>query len=58
MTLVDYLFISGNLLGCVEEADIDQSGGEMPSYDDLTLGDVMQLVDYLFITGKPLSACL
>jgi C1A family cysteine protease len=58
MTLVDYLFISGNLLGCVEEADIDQSGGEMPSYDDLTLGDVMRLVDYLFITGKPLSACL
>lgn len=58
MTLVDHLFISGNLLGCVEEADVDQSGGALPSYDDLTLGDVMQLVDYLFISGRSLPECL
>ena len=57
MKLVDHLFVSGDPLGCVEEADVDQSGGALPSYDDLTLGDVMWLVDHLFISGRPLLEC-
>ena len=52
MTIVDMLFISGNQVTCLAEADIDQSGGPEPIADDITLGDVMILVDYLFITGE------
>ena len=51
MTTVDFLFISGNPLGCVLEADIDQSGGASPATEDITMGDIMMLVDYLFLTG-------
>jgi C1A family cysteine protease/PKD repeat protein len=57
MIMVDHLFVTGNLLGCVEEADINQSGGATPTYSDLTLGDIMVLVDYLFISGTPLLDC-
>jgi C1A family cysteine protease/PKD repeat protein len=56
--LIDHLFISGVLLGCIEEADINQSGGANPTYDDLTIGDVSSLVDYLFISQAALRDCL
>jgi len=51
MVLVDHLFISGRPLCCIEEGDMDQSGGGSPVPADITLLDVMILVDYLFITG-------
>ena len=56
--LIDHLFISGVLLGCIEEADINQSGGATPGYDDLTIGDVSALIDYLFISQSSLLDCL
>jgi hypothetical protein len=40
---------------CLEEADIDQSGGEVPTEGDLTIGDASILIDYLFITGPSLG---
>ena len=52
MTMVDHLFISSAPITCYEEADVDQSGGS-----DLTLGDIMRLVDYLFISETPLNNC-
>ena len=55
--LVDHLFISGVSLGCIEEADINQSGGKTPGYDDLTVGDISALIDYLFISNAPLPNC-
>jgi hypothetical protein len=55
MKMVSFLFISGDPLGCIQEADIDQSGGANPSADDISLGDIMTLVDYLFLTGSELG---
>jgi hypothetical protein len=42
------------------EADINQSGGESPTCGDITISDISQLIDYLFITGSSpgLSDCL
>jgi len=40
---------------CLEEADINQSGGTDPTEDDITIGDVAYLQDYLFITGPSLG---
>jgi len=49
--LIDYLFISGTGLACLEEADVDQTGGINPTEGNITIGDVSALIDYLFITG-------
>ncbi len=60
-TLIDHLFISGAWLNCIEEADVNQSGGATPYADDITIGDVSALIDYLFITGPQegaLPACM
>lgn len=54
MTMVNAKFISGSCSGviaCLEEADINKSGVGLATCDDITLGDIMMLVDYLFITG-------
>ena len=56
--LIDHLFISGPDLECIEEADVNQSGGAYPTEDDLTIGDVSVLIDHLFISGQPLAECL
>ena len=50
---IDALFISGGcqVMSCLYEADINQSGGKYPSCDDITIGDISLLIDYLFITG-------
>ena len=40
---------------CLDEADINQSGGATPTEDDITIGDVSILLDYLFITGPSLG---
>jgi hypothetical protein len=52
MAIVDMLFISGRPVVCLEEADVNQSGGAEPVEDDITLGDVAVLIDYLFISGS------
>ena len=56
--LVDHLFISGVSLDCIQEADINQSGGRYPTPDDITIGDISDLIDNLFITGTELKDCL
>ncbi len=55
--MIDALFISGNpeIVICLAEGDVNQSGGVAPSSADLTIGDVSVLIDYLFITGPSLG---
>ena len=50
-TIIDHLFISGTPLTCIEEADVNRSGGATPTAADVTIGDVLELIDYLFIAG-------
>ena len=52
--LIDYLFISGAWINCLEEADVNQSGGENPTAIDITISDVSVLVDHLFISRAAL----
>ena len=56
-TIIDALFITGSSdpLICLAEADINQSGGADPVFEDITVGDISALVDYLFITGPSLG---
>lgn len=56
-TLIDVLFITGSLdvIPCLYEADLNQSGGADVVRDDLTISDVATLIDYLFITGSSLG---
>jgi len=49
--LIDYLYISHNPLCCLEEADVNVSGGE-PDISDITY-----LIDNLYISHKPLPPC-
>jgi PKD repeat protein len=55
--LIDHLFVSEVPLGCLEEADINQSGGYLPALSDITIGDVSNLIDHLFISEQPLKDC-
>jgi len=57
-TMIDAKFITGSCEGiieCLTEADINQSGGIIPTCDDITIGDISMLIDYLFITGSSLG---
>ncbi|MEW5797056.1 MAG: hypothetical protein AB1772_11935 [Candidatus Zixiibacteriota bacterium] len=57
-TMIDAKFISGScagILDCLEEADINQSGGSNPVCEDISIGDITILIDYLFITGPALG---
>jgi hypothetical protein len=51
--LIDFLFISGGPLCCIAEADVNKSGGANPTEEDITIGDISQLQDYLFISQDP-----
>jgi hypothetical protein len=56
--LIDAKFIAGicdGNMGCLQEADVNQSGGVNPVCDDVTIGDISILIDYLFITGSSLG---
>jgi hypothetical protein len=61
-TMIDALFISGNpdVIVCLAEADVNQSGGSTPQAKDITISDISTLIDYLFITGpsRGLPGCL
>ncbi|UCC43927.1 MAG: M28 family peptidase [Candidatus Zixiibacteriota bacterium] len=49
--LIDYLFISYEMPGCLNEANID---GEAL----IDVGDLTRLIDFLFISYSPLPECL
>jgi sugar lactone lactonase YvrE len=51
--LIDALFLSANpeVIMCLAEADVNQSGGSDPIFPDITISDISTLIDYLFITG-------
>lgn len=57
-TMIDAKFLSGTcdgILLCLPEADINRSGGTAPACEDITIGDITLLIDYLFITGRDLG---
>lgn len=56
-TLIDHLFISGDDIGCLLEADVNQSGGYDPLPSDITISDISFLIGYLFIDGGTLPSC-
>ncbi|MEW5795169.1 MAG: trypsin-like peptidase domain-containing protein [Candidatus Zixiibacteriota bacterium] len=56
--MIDYLFLGGAPLACLQEGDINQSGGRYPVFEDLSIGDITTLIDHLFISGAALSSCL
>lgn len=49
--LIDYLYLSHNVLCCPDEADCNASDGE-PDISDITC-----LIDHLYLSQKPLTAC-
>jgi hypothetical protein len=53
--MIDFLFIDRTPLWCYAEADANQSGGANPSADDITIGDITYLIDYLFMAGASLG---
>ena len=61
MYLVNFLYINPAVVPpCIAEADVNQSGGIVPVLTDITLADIMVLVDYLFVSGSSagLAECL
>jgi hypothetical protein len=57
--LVAFLYIDlrQHPLNCYAEADINRSGGQTPGGADITIGDIVQLIDYLFLDPRPLPDC-
>jgi hypothetical protein len=55
--VIDILFISNQAPLCLEETDVNQSGGLHPTSQDITVGDVSVLIDHLFISMRPLRLC-
>ncbi len=56
--MIDAKFITGScdgILNCLDEADVNQSGGADPTCDDITISDISTLIDYLFISGSGLG---
>ena len=54
--MIDAKFIAvscDGLITCFSEADVNQSGGLNPDCNDITIGDISILIDYLFITFPP-----
>lgn len=50
--LISLLFMEGfTSIPCMDEADINQSGGCCSQPGDVTIGDIIMLIDYLFVTG-------
>ncbi len=50
-----YIAMTCEVLPCMTEADVNQSGGANPVCDDITLVDIMTLVSYLYIVGPSLG---
>jgi len=49
--LIDYLYLSHDPLCCLEEADVDGSGGEPD------ISDIVALIDNLYLSHEELPAC-
>lgn len=56
--MIDHLYIYLNPLPCLSEADANQSGGLDPVEEDITILDIMVIVDHMFITERELPFCL
>ncbi len=62
--LIDAKFISEDcdgLVVCLTEGNVNQSGPVVPTCDDITVGDITWLIDYLFVAGPEnsyLNHCL
>ena len=54
-SMVEMLFLSGMMVACMSEADVNQSGGYNPVKENVTISDISILIDYLFITGSSLG---
>jgi hypothetical protein len=54
-TIIDVLFVSGDWskIPCLVEADINVSGNGCTTPEDITIGDISCLIDYLFNLGLP-----
>jgi len=63
-TMITARFIAGTCEGyivCLQEGDVNQSGGANPKCEDITIGDVQALINHLFIAGPanaPMKDCL
>ena len=55
--LIDHLFVTEQVLGCIEEADVNGSGGADPDESDITIGDITYLINYLFGSESVLPDC-
>jgi len=55
--IIENLFGSGSDIPCIDEADIDLSGGSDPGPDDITVSDISDLIDNLFGSGAELPQC-
>ena len=53
--MIDMLFVSGDEVECMPEADINQSGGADPVKGDVTIADISYLIDYLFVSGTSIG---
>jgi hypothetical protein len=52
--IIDMLFISGQEVACLAEADYNQSGGCNPTRADITIGDIALFIDCSYVcTGTP-----
>jgi hypothetical protein len=61
--MIDALFVSGvcvkdkglptevRIIDCLQEADLNQSGGCNPTCADITIGDISIFIDILFCRG-------
>ncbi|MFZ5981789.1 MAG: lectin like domain-containing protein [Candidatus Zixiibacteriota bacterium] len=49
--LIDYLYLRHEPLCCLEEADVNASGGEPD------IADITRLIDYLYLSHTPLPDC-
>jgi len=56
--LIDYLFMTGEGVACMHEADVNQSGGSNPLRKDITVADISYLIEHLFLTQPDLPNCL
>jgi hypothetical protein len=56
-TMIDAKFITGTCNDiCIGAADLNGSGGDSPTCNDITINDISMLIDCLFITGD-ISPC-
>jgi hypothetical protein len=55
--LIDHMFISYTVPECLAEADVNQSGGVNPQPDDISLVDIVLIINYLYIDFVPMRLC-